>query len=99
MAAFVLQPNVAEFLDVVMHDGRLEFRLEEVHGAGGVAGRRPDLRDAHVRDETGALVLALRHPDGRFTTNPEPDQCIAVGDVLIAVGTAAQLGALERYVT
>ena len=30
MAAFVLQPHVAEFLDVVMHDGSLEFRLEEV---------------------------------------------------------------------
>lgn len=30
MAAFIMQPNVAEFLDVVMHDGSLEFRLEEV---------------------------------------------------------------------
>jgi voltage-gated potassium channel len=27
MAAFALQPHVAEFLDVVMHDGSLEFRL------------------------------------------------------------------------
>ena len=30
MAAFVLQPHVAEFLDVVMHERTLEFRLEEV---------------------------------------------------------------------
>jgi voltage-gated potassium channel len=29
MAAFVVQPNVAEFLDVVMHDRSLEFRLGE----------------------------------------------------------------------
>jgi voltage-gated potassium channel len=99
MAAFVLQPNVAEFLDVVMHDGRLEFRLEEVKVTASSPVAGASLRDAHVRDETGALVLALRHPDGRFTTNPEPDQRIAAGDVLIAVGTAAQLGALERYVT
>ena len=27
MAALALQPHVAEFLDVVMHDGSLEFRL------------------------------------------------------------------------
>ena len=40
MAAFVLQPHVAEFLDVVMHDGSLEFRLEEVAGADRVAARR-----------------------------------------------------------
>src|SRR5581483_429602 len=30
IAAFVLQPHVTEFLDVVMHDRELEFRLEEV---------------------------------------------------------------------
>ena len=30
MAAFAVQPHVAEFLDVVMHDGSLQFRLEEV---------------------------------------------------------------------
>ena len=30
MAAFVLRPHVAEFIDVVMHEESLEFRLEEV---------------------------------------------------------------------
>lgn len=97
MAAFVLQPNVAEFVDVVMHEGRLEFRLEEVAVpiASPIAGRT--LRDAHVRDRTGALVLALRHADGSFTTNPDPDERIGAGDVLIAVGTAQQLAALEAF--
>ena len=41
IAAFVLQPNVTEFLDVVMHDRGLEFRLEEVTVPAGsaIAGR------------------------------------------------------------
>ena len=30
IAAFVLQPHVTEFLDVVMHDRGLQFRLEEI---------------------------------------------------------------------
>ena len=30
MAAYILQPNVAEFVDVVMHERSLEFRLGEV---------------------------------------------------------------------
>ncbi len=98
MAAFVLQPNVAEFVDVVMHDGTLEFRLEEVRvpSASPMAGR--SLRDAHLRDRTGALVLALRRSDGSFTTNPEPDDRVEPGDVLIAVGTAQQLASLEAFV-
>ena len=37
MAAYILQPNVAEFVDVVMHERSLEFRLGEAHRAGGAA--------------------------------------------------------------
>ena len=63
---------MAEFVDVVMHERSLEFRLEEV----AVTERSPiaglTLRDSHLRDRTGALVLALRHPDGTFPTNPRP---------------------------
>ena len=76
IAAFVLQPHVTEFLDVVMHDRDLEFRLEEVLVPPG--SRSPaSIRDAHLRDRTGALVLALREADGSFTTNPSPDTAIA----------------------
>ena len=45
--------------------------------------------------EGAALVLALRSPDGNFTTNPSPETVIDAGQVLIAVGTAAQLAALS----
>lgn len=99
MAAFVLQPNVAEFLDVVMHDGSLEFRLEEVGVPphSGLVGR--SLSDLHLRGRTGALVLALRNEDGSFITNPSADTAILAGQVLIAVGTAQQLALLEQAVT
>jgi len=90
MAAFVLQPNVAEFIDVVMHESGLEFRLAEVEvdPASSIAGAT--LRQAHVRDATGAMVLALRH-DSAFITNPSPDTVMSPGDVLIAIGTTEQL--------
>jgi voltage-gated potassium channel len=96
MAAFVVQPHVAEFLDVVMHDGSLEFRLAEltVTADSPVEGRT--LRDAHLRDRTGALVLAIRTPSGEFLTNPPADTALEPGHVLIAVGTEAQLDELRR---
>ncbi|MDP9071949.1 MAG: potassium channel protein [Actinomycetota bacterium] len=94
MAAFALQPHVAEFLDVVMHDGSLEFRLEEVEVPAGSTLAGATLREAHVRDRTGALVLALREADGTFTTNPSPETVICPGNILIAIGTSAQLEAL-----
>lgn len=94
MAAFVLQPHVAEFLDVVMHDGSLEFRLEEIPVPSGSPLAGNSLRDAHIRDQTGALVLAMRDGDGRFTTNPPPETVLRAGQILIAIGTEVQLAAL-----
>ena len=94
MAAFALQPHVAEFLDVVMHDGSLEFRLEEVPLPQGSPLAGKSLRETHIRDSTGALVLALRDRDGSFQTNPTPETVLAAGQILIAIGTEAQLEAL-----
>lgn len=99
MAAFVVQPHVVDFVDVVMHDGTFEFRLEElpVPKASPIAGNT--LRSAHVRDRTGALVLAIRRSDGSFVTNPSPEEEIERGDVIIGVGTGDQLEALRQFVT
>ena len=95
MAAFVQQPNVVEFFDYVMHDGGLEFRLSEflIRSSSPLAGKT--LRDAHIRDATGALVLALRDSHGGdFNTNPTPDTVIRDGQIMIAIGTEEQLEAL-----
>jgi voltage-gated potassium channel len=99
MAAFVQQPNVAEFLDVVMHDGSFEFRLAEarITKASMLAGTT--LRDAHIRDATGALVLAIKDDRGDFRANPRPDTELCAGEVIIAVGTEDQLDALQRLVS
>jgi voltage-gated potassium channel len=98
IAAFILQPHVTEFLDVVMHERGLEFRLEEVlvPRESPIAGM--SIRDAHVRDRTGALVLALRDREGNFNTNPSPETRIEVDHVLIAIGTPGELEELERLV-
>jgi voltage-gated potassium channel len=94
MAALATQPSVADFLDVVMHDGSLEFRLAEVGLSSGspLVGRT--LRDTQLRDRTGALILALRDGGGTFLTNPSADVELRSDHLLIAIGTAAQLQAL-----
>jgi voltage-gated potassium channel len=97
MAAFVTQPHVVDFVDVVMHDGSLEFRLEEltVGPDSPLAGQ--SLRSSKLHERTGCLVLAVRRPDGSFTPNPSPEVEVVPGDVLIGVGTAAQLATLAEY--
>jgi voltage-gated potassium channel len=94
MAAFVLQPHVTEFLDVVMRDRDIEFRLEEITVATSSPIVGNTLREAQIRDRTGALVLALRDESGIFSTNPSPDARLGGGQVLIAIGTPGELSAL-----
>ena len=98
MAAFALQPHVAEFVDVVMHDGSLEFRLEEVPvpQASPIDGQT--LRETRIRDRTGALVLAIRNEAGEFTANPGPDVKVQAGQILIAIGTGTQLATLNESI-
>lgn len=98
MGAFALQPHVADFLDVVMHDETLDYRLEEIHVPDGSRLIGRTIGDAAVRRTTGALLLALRHPGGPFLANPDPGTRLDAGMVLIALGTEEQVQALCRHV-
>jgi voltage-gated potassium channel len=96
LAAFAEQPAVADFLDVVVHDGSLEYRLEEFAVPAGSPLAHTTLGEAHVRARTGCLVLALRQPDGSFLSNPSPELSLEPGVTLIVIGTEAQLEALTH---
>jgi voltage-gated potassium channel len=91
MAAFASQPHVAEFLDVVMHDTSLEFRIEQIEVAAGSAMAGHSIADCGI-GETGVVVLALRPTSaGDFVPNPPAESRLDARSIVIAVGTPAQL--------
>jgi voltage-gated potassium channel len=91
IAALLMQPHVAEFLDVVTHEEQVEFRLAEVPVPDDCPLANRSLRATRLRERTGALVLALRDANGQFATNPGPDTVVTGGDVLIVIGTSSQI--------
>ncbi|HEY2983001.1 MAG TPA: NAD-binding protein [Jatrophihabitantaceae bacterium] len=96
MAAFALQPHVAEFLDVVMHDESLDYRMEQVEVCPRSRLAGESLRDAALGEKTGVLLLAVRDgADASFVANPPPTARLKAGAILIAVGTTSQLDALR----
>jgi voltage-gated potassium channel len=95
MAKLVLSPQVAAFLDVVTSAGGPDLRLEEIEVTAESRQEGKTIRALRIRHETGALVIALRKPDGTFDTTPSPDAVLETGDVMIAVGTERELQALE----
>jgi voltage-gated potassium channel len=99
MPPFVASPHVAEFLDVVMHDRSLEFQIREFTIPADSRIAHKTLGEANLSEENGALALALRSPDGRFTTNPPGDTVIEPDQVIIAVGTDEDVDQLTSFAT
>ena len=96
MAKLMLKPQVAAFLEIVSTHAGPDLRFEEivVTRESGQVGRT--IRDLRIRRDTGAVVITIHRPDGTFETTPSPDHALVEGDVLIAVGTAQELRALEE---
>jgi voltage-gated potassium channel len=95
MAKLALKPQVAAFLELVSTHAGPDLRFEEieVHSDCPQAGKT--IRELAIRRNTGAVVIAVRKPDGRFEITPDPDERIDVGDVVIAIGTEPELRGLE----
>ena len=97
MANLVLKPQVTAFLDVVTTAEGDDFMLEEIEVTRTCERAGKSIRELRVRDETGAIIVALRKRDGTFDTTPSPDELIEPGDVLIGVGTPEEIRKLEDF--
>jgi voltage-gated potassium channel len=95
MANLVLKPQVMSFLDAVTTAAGPDLHMAEIEVNEGCLCAGKTIRDSHVRRETGAIIVALRHKDGTFDTTPEPDAVIEQGDVIVGVGTSEELQRLE----
>jgi len=96
MATMVLRPQVAAFLDVFTAAGGPSFRLEQIEVSSTCRGSGRTLGELDIRERTGAVVIAHKPLDGEVNTKPGPDTRFEEGDVLIGVGIADEIRALEE---
>jgi voltage-gated potassium channel len=100
MAAAALRPQVLDFMDGVLTGGDRSFYLEEFlldSQSCTVVGQT--LREARLRSQSGALVLAIRRADGNLIAGPTGESQLLPGDLLICMGTAEQLRQLNRILS
>jgi voltage-gated potassium channel len=97
MAAAALRPQVLDFVDGMMTSSGGAFYMEEflidAHTCP-VAGM--SLREARLRSQSGALVLAIRRQDQELIVGPTGETIILGSDNLICMGTAEQLRTINR---
>jgi voltage-gated potassium channel len=97
MANVVLKPQVAAFLDIATTAGGEipELRFEEIVVSPDCEPCGKSIRELRIRDVTGAMVVAIRKRDGGFDVTPSPQAVFEAGDVVIGVGTTAEMAKLE----
>lgn len=99
MATLMLKPLVSDYLEIVTGGGELEFRVEELQLTPRCCSVGQSIAELAVRKRTGATILAVRHAStGIFETNPSPDLVLQSGDMIIAIGTPAEIAKLEELV-
>jgi voltage-gated potassium channel len=96
MAAAALRPQVMDFVDGIITGADRSFYLEEFRIDQTCPYVGQSLRDAKLRSQSGALVLAIRRADGTLIGGPTADTKLMPADSLICMGTAEQLRSLNQ---
>ena len=99
MASLATQPNVADFVDVVVHDGSFEAKLREFQLPDGSDFVGQTIDDLAIRQKTGAVVLSVRDRSEKFHTDDVTGRPFADGDVIVAIGSDAALDRLAGTVS
>jgi voltage-gated potassium channel len=92
IAQLLTRPVVAEFLELVGGSGGLEYTFEEIPVRKGSSLIGKHLAEARIRETWGCTVLAIDHGDSQpLDTHPENDIRLEEGDVLVVIGTVAEV--------
>jgi voltage-gated potassium channel len=99
MAFSLLRPHVVSFLDCVISDAGIEFRLEQATLPEDSHLVGQTLAEAKIPQQTGLVVIGLRRAGqlGAPIFNPGPETRLQAGDVMIVLGGSEQVQRLRSY--
>lgn len=99
LAAMATEQTISDVFDVVVGGRAIEFTVEEVVVGidSPVVGK--SIRQSGIRENTGAMILAVEDPTRSALTAPNPDQVLGAEAALIVVGTADQVDRAIRLIS
>lgn len=95
MAMSILKPISIEYIETVIHDHNIEMKIMELRVDQGSCLIGRTLSASGIKQQTGAMVLAILRNE-LVISNPEAQEEILEGDLLIVLGLREQLRRLEE---
>jgi voltage-gated potassium channel len=94
LASMAFQPELADFVDLVLQGSHVEFRVQQMQIREDCTLAGMSLREAGIRQRSGAMILAVQDESRRLYLNPDPDLVITPGQVMVGIGTNDQIDKL-----
>jgi voltage-gated potassium channel len=91
LALMAIQPELAQIFDVVVGGSPVEFHVEELDIVAGCSVEGKTIRESGIRQDSGALILAVEGSENRISINPGPETTLLAGERLVVVGTRDQV--------
>ncbi|MBW2076180.1 MAG: potassium channel protein [Deltaproteobacteria bacterium] len=97
MISEMFRPSVTTFLDRMLKDDRAVMRVEEVTVSSDSSLVGKNLKETRISNKIGLLIAAVQKGGkGEFIHNPNAEQVIDEGDVLITMGDMDKIAALRK---
>jgi voltage-gated potassium channel len=96
MAWLLLNPDVLNFVDLVVDLKSMELAIEHIFVQPNSRLAGSTMREVRLRDTTGALVAGIIRPGEGIRFNPKGDDRFEAGDQILAMGTHQALKGLEE---
>ncbi len=96
LAAMAVEPHIRDVFDVVVGGRALEFTVEEVKIPVDSPIVGASIREAGIRERSGATVLAVEDPSRHLLVTPDPEHRLEGATTVILVGTRDQVEAAEH---
>lgn len=92
LVSAMVRPHVVSFLDEMLKTDD-NLRMEEIIVPASFDGRSLGVLQLHSRD---CVLLATRHPHGKWLFNPQTEHTVQQGDVLMVITTPGGRTHLEQ---
>jgi voltage-gated potassium channel len=100
MAKLVAQPDIVEFIEMVLLQSNEGVILEEISCeklAACYVGK--SILELDIRNTSGANIIGMKRADRSYLINPLPETSLKSTDKLFALGTKTQIKQLVKTIT
>jgi voltage-gated potassium channel len=96
MANLMIKPQVTAFLNDLTHAGGGDYSFEEIEVQSTCGAVGLTIGELNVLKRTGANIVAIRKSGGGLETRPSKESLLEEGDVIVGVGSGAEIRKLEK---